>query len=102
MVTTTDVSANQVEQQLEACAPGAVVLADAWYPGWEVDVDGQPDEGLRAWGFMRAVRVSAGPHTIHWRYRPASFHAGAAISLLALLGLVISGARKRRDDAQAP
>lgn len=85
LVTTTDVSARQVEQQLEACAPGAVVLADAWYPGWEVEVDGQPAEALRAWGFVRAVRVSAGAHTIRWSYQPTSFRLGAAASLLALL-----------------
>ncbi len=93
-VTTTDVSAVQVEQQLSACAAGAVVLADAWYPGWVVEVDGQPAEALRAWGFMRAVQVSAGPHSIRWSYRPWSFRLGGALSLLALLGLIAAAFRK--------
>lgn len=78
-----------VTLDVDACAAGAVVLGDAWYPGWDVFVDGAPAEGLRAWGFLRAVRVSPGRHTIEWRYRPRSVAAGAGLSLasLALLGL---------------
>ncbi|MDP2270693.1 MAG: hypothetical protein Q8K32_08150 [Archangium sp.] len=93
-VTTTDVSAVHVEQQLTACAAGAVVLADAWYPGWIVEVDGQPAEALRAWGFVRAVQVSAGPHSIRWSFRPWSFRIGGALSLLALLALIAAAFHK--------
>lgn len=87
-VETRDLSATEVEQRLEACSAGAVVLADAWYPGWRVEVDGQGAEPLRAWGFVRAVRVDPGPHVIRWRYQPASFRAGAAVSSLALLAVL--------------
>lgn len=93
-VTTEDSSAVSLEQRLTACAAGAVVLADAWYPGWVVEVDGQPAEALRAWGFVRAVQVSEGPHAIRWSYRPWSFRIGAALSLLALLGLIAAALRK--------
>ncbi|MDP1828670.1 MAG: hypothetical protein Q8L48_35720 [Archangium sp.] len=86
-VITKDLSATAVEQRVDACAAGAVVLADAWYPGWNVEVDGRPAEALRAWGFVRAVRVGAGAHTIRWRYQPTSFRLGAAASLIALLAL---------------
>ena len=89
-VVTEDVSATVVEQRVDACAAGVVVLADAWYPGWNVEVDGQPAEALRAWGFVRAVRVSAGSHSIRWRYQPTSFRLGAAVSLLALLAAALS------------
>lgn len=94
-VVTTDMSATEVEQTLTACAAGAVVLADSWYPGWSVEVDGQPAEALRAWGFLRAVRVGPGEHRISWRYQPASFRLGAAISAMALLGLLGVLMRKR-------
>jgi len=88
-VVTTDVDARTVEQRVVACAPGAVLLADAWYPGWRVEVDGVTAEPLRAWGFLRAVRVEAGPHTVRWRYEPRAFQFGAALSSLAALGLLV-------------
>jgi hypothetical protein len=95
-VTIEDPSPNHVILKTTACARGAVVLADAWYPGWTVEVDGAPAEALRAWGFVRAVRVNEGPHTIEWRYEPSSFRWGAALSALALLGLLVTAVRSRR------
>jgi len=86
-----------IEQRVEACATGAVVLADAWYPGWTVAVDGVEQPPLRAWGFVRAVRVTPGPHTIVWRYQPRSFLVGAALTSLgvfALLGVLLRARRK--------
>ena len=73
-----------------------VVLADAWYPGWTVEVDGVPADPLRAWGFVRAVRVTPGPHTIAWRYQPWSFRVGGLLSALALLAFVPALRRGRR------
>ena len=43
---------------------------------------------MRAWGFVRAVRVDSGQHTIRWSYEPRSFRLGATVSLLALLALM--------------
>jgi len=94
-VTTTDRSATEVEQHVNACASGAVVLNDSWYPGWSVEVDGQKADALKAWGFLRAVRVGAGEHRIVWRYQPASFRFGAGISLVALVALVGAFLRRR-------
>lgn len=95
-VITEDLNARHVEQRVTACAPGAVVLADAWYPGWKVEVDGQPAEALRAWGFLRAVRVSAGTHVIRWSYEPASFRLGFVLSALGLVGLLGALVTSRR------
>lgn len=96
-VETTEHSPEHVEQRVEACARGAVVLADAWYPGWTVAVDGQPAEGLRAWGFVRAVAVEPGRHEIHWRYQPWSFRLGALLSALALVAFGPLSRRRRGD-----
>lgn len=94
-VTTIERQPEEVEQQLTACSEGAVVLGDAWYPGWAVEVDGAPAEALRAWGFLRAVRVSAGPHRIVWRYQPLSFRLGATITAVGLLALAAVVLRRR-------
>jgi hypothetical protein len=98
-VVTQELAANRVEQQLTACAPGAVVLADAWYPGWNVEVDGVQGEALRAWGFVRAVRVPAGPHTIRWTYQPLTFRLGGGLSLLGLIALLAVVLTRRKTNA---
>ena len=46
--------------------------------------------------FVRAVRVDAGAHVIHWRYAPRSVRLGAALSLLALAAFLIPVVRRRR------
>ncbi len=63
---------------------GILVLADLWYPGWSVEVDGHPAPLLRADGCLRAVALPAGAHRAVFRYRPWSFYAGAAVSIAAL------------------
>ncbi len=95
-VSTRELTPESIEQRVTACAAGAVILADAWYPGWVVEVDGARAEPLRAWGFVRAVAVTAGPHTIDWRYEPRSFLLGAALTGLGLLGFLFPLVRRRR------
>lgn len=100
-VTTTEPVPEEVRQVVDACAGGYLVLADAWYPGWEVTVDGAPADVVRAWGFLRAVRVAAGHHEVVWRYRPRSVVLGGLVSV-ASLGIVLGillGAVLRRGKA---
>ena len=52
---------------------GLLVLADSFYPGWRVYVDGKEKKVLRANLFFRAVPLSEGEHTVEFRYRPLSF-----------------------------
>jgi len=59
---------------------GLVVLADAWFPGWDAWVDGRPVPILRAQYAFRAVAVPDGRHTIEFRYRPRSFWFGVALA----------------------
>lgn len=68
---------------------GILVLADSFYPGWRVYVDGQDKEILRANLFFRAVPLSPGEHLVEFRYEPRSFRIGLIISLITLSGVVI-------------
>jgi uncharacterized membrane protein YfhO len=79
-------------------SPGLVVVAEMYYPGWEVTVDGRPAEILRTNRAMRGVALPAGTHRLVFRYNPASFRFGIALSLVgfaALAGLVAWGRRQR-------
>ncbi len=92
----------QIETQSVEAA--LLVLAESAYPGWRVTVDGQPAGSLTAYGGLRAVCVPTGTHRVEWRFDPASYKIGGAISLLtlALAGIALARgeARVMRDDAQ--
>lgn len=71
--------------------PGVLVLADSFYPGWRVYVNGEEREILRANLFFRAVPLSAGEHSVEFRYQPRSFMIGLAISLMTVCGVAAWG-----------
>ena len=81
---------DRVEFEATLERPGVVVLADVYYPGWELTVDGQPAPLYRANRIMRGAGVPSGRHTLVYAYRPASFRIGLIISCfgLAALGLL--------------
>jgi uncharacterized membrane protein YfhO len=53
-------------------------------------VNGEETAVLRANYLFRAVKVPAGESEVEFRYRPASFQAGAAISLSGWLFVLLS------------
>jgi hypothetical protein len=79
----------RVVATVAAPAEGWLLFSDAWYPGWEATVDGQPAPVERADILFRAVAVPAGEHRVELVYRPASFRWGAVISLGALVLLLL-------------
>jgi hypothetical protein len=85
--TVVDYTNHRVTIQASLNGPGVLVLADAFYPGWRVSVDGQEREILRANLFFRGVLLEHGTHSVEFRYRPSSFFIGMGISLATLGGL---------------
>jgi hypothetical protein len=77
----------RIEIEASLDAPGYLVLTDAFYPGWMVEVDGQPTSLLRADLYFRAVALDAGDHQVLFRFQPATTHLGLIVSLIAWLGL---------------
>ena len=76
-------------------APGFLVLADAFDPGWGATVDGQPVPVLRANIALRAVELTPGRHHVVFRYRPPWVLWGFAISLLGLVTTALAMRRGR-------
>jgi len=85
--------------------PAILILDELYYPGWTATVDGVATKIYRANVMSRAVVVGAGRHAVTFVYRPASFYAGLALSLLAWAGVIAAVVvptlrrRKRRGVA---
>jgi uncharacterized membrane protein YfhO len=73
----------RVALRAQASAPGFLVLADAYDPGWIATVDGQPAEVRRANVAFRAVAVPAGTHEVVLRYAPSAVRRGLLVSALS-------------------
>jgi uncharacterized membrane protein YfhO len=82
-VTWVEDSPERVVLRVEADRPGLLVLRDALFPGWSVQVDGRAAPLLRADVLFRAVPVTAGTHTIEFRYRSLGFERGLVLAALA-------------------
>jgi hypothetical protein len=90
----------ELEVSLES--PGLVVLADVYYPGWELTIDGRPAPIYPVNRLMRGAALAAGTHHLVYSYAPQSFRLGRVVSilglgLLALLGAVVA---VRTEDAE--
>lgn len=80
---------------------GWLVYADAWAPGWEALVDGQPQPVRRADVAFKAVFLPPGEHTVEFRYRShprmfAGYHGLMLVSIgFGLLGVLQAWRRAR-------
>jgi hypothetical protein len=87
---------------VDAPRAGLVVLNELAFPGWTVEVDGEPALPLRANYVMRAVYVGAGQHAIRWRFEPPHARALIAGYLLALAVMLAAAVWPRPPARSAP
>ena len=71
--------------------PGIVVLADVYYPGWELTIDGKPAPIYRVNGSMRGAAVPAESRRLVFTYAPQSFRIGKFVSVTGLALLMCLG-----------
>ncbi|OGQ63542.1 MAG: hypothetical protein A3I81_05945 [Deltaproteobacteria bacterium RIFCSPLOWO2_02_FULL_55_12] len=69
--------------------PGFLVMSDSYYPGWKAYIDGNETKIYRANYVMRSVSVPVGAHKVEFKYEPEVFRAGAVISAVTLVALVL-------------
>lgn len=70
---------------------GFLVLADTFYPGWKVFIDGKEDKIYRANYIQRTVLLEKGKHIVKFIYEPASFKIGALISIITIFLVLAFG-----------
>jgi hypothetical protein len=97
-VTITRYEPQRVELTAVLEYPGLVILADLFYPGWRLTIDGAPAPIYRTNHAMRGAAVKAGKHRLVYTYEPLSVLLGLALTIagvLALTVLVVWAARGR-------
>ncbi len=77
-------SINHVRVMAHLPAPGYLVVADGFYPGWRATAAGKELAIRQANEAFRAVRLPAGTFQVDFHYRPASFKIGLFCFLLAV------------------
>jgi hypothetical protein len=88
-----------VEIETAATAPGLLVLADTFAPGWHATVDGAPVPILATNHLFRGVPVPAGTHRVRFTYGPTSIPAGQALSVVGV-AILAWLARARRPTGE--
>jgi hypothetical protein len=79
----------RVELEAALDQPGVVILADIYYRGWRLTIDGEDSPIYRANRMMRGAAVPAGRHRLVYTYAPRSFVVGGRITLAALAALAV-------------
>lgn len=77
--------------EVEAPSSGLLVIADTAYPGWTCQVDGAEVPIKSVHGIFRGVHIAAGQHRVEFAYRPQSFRAGCACSILGVAAALVIG-----------
>jgi hypothetical protein len=82
---------NQVSFEVVTTQDGWVVLADTWYPGWVVKLDGHKSSLYPADYLFRGLYVPSGNHKIQFIYQPLSFWLGLVLSGISWCIFLIMG-----------
>ena len=88
-----------------AGAPGYLVLADTFFPGWLATIDDQPVPIARGNLYQRVVALPAQGGTVQFRFRAEGFRAGLGLGAVAGVGLLVMlffGWRRTRAAARSP
>ena len=81
-------SSQRVELDVDLKSPGMVILADIYYPGWELTIDGVPAPIYQVNRAMRGAAVRGGPHHLVYTYSPRSFRIGLIVTAVGLAAMM--------------
>jgi hypothetical protein len=79
-------TANEIDAGVWTPQPGFLLINDQYDPDWQVEVNGEPAELLKADGLLRAVQVPAGRSDVTMRYA-SRYHIGEIIQQMTHIGI---------------
>lgn len=89
----------RVSMTVRAERDAVLVLADAYYPGWQLFIDGRPADHFPVYHAFRGALVPSGQHDVEYVYKPLSFYAGLWISSLTMILACALGLRVLRPKS---
>ncbi len=95
-------SATNVKLRVHASTASFLVASDAYYPGWEARIDGQPVELYITDVAFRGIRVPPGDHAVEMRFRPVILYRSAVISGLSLAAALLAIAGQSMRGRRIP
>ena len=97
-----DYDSDFVTYNVDAKKDELAVFSEIYYPkGWQVTIDGQPAEMIRANYTLRALPIPAGKHIVEFRFDPKSIKVTDTIAYIALAIMLLTAGwivwRKLKD-----
>jgi hypothetical protein len=89
-------SNDAVAMQVALDGDALLVLAEQYFPGWHVEVDGARRDLLRVDSILRGVALSAGSHRVVFSYSPTSLSTGFVLAGFAVVALLVFALRGRK------
>jgi hypothetical protein len=89
---------NSLIIQATTTAPKLLFVSDVYDTGWQVSVNGKPENIFRANYAFRAVLIPKGESTVEFIYRPREFIVGIWLAAIAAFVLLASSMRKLYYD----
>ncbi len=78
-----------IRMKVETSEPGLLVISNAYFPGWQVQVDNTKKKLIRTDYAFDGVFLEKGGHTVVLTYKPLSFRIGLALTITGLLSLLL-------------
>ncbi len=88
---------NRMTLEVALGAPGALVLLETYYPGWQATINGKATPLYPAQLAFRGILLEAGTHLVEMRFRDVNLTVGLALSGIAAAIVVVSLAVRPRD-----
>ena len=95
-------AAEEITIEIDAPNPAFLVLADAYYPGWEASLDGRSVPIYQTNEVLRGVYIPAGRHQVQFEFRPRILQIAVLLAVFGLLIAVVVAAWGRLRQAQPP
>lgn len=89
-ITQIDFGINRIQAEVSSDEESFVNFSQTYYPGWHAYVDGEEQDIHVVNGVIMGIYVPAGMHTVRFIFKPFSVMAGAVISAVSFVMLIIA------------